>query len=103
MPIGQKALDRKWVFKLKQSLNDKITQFKARWVVKRYLQQYGIDYHQTYASVVKPMAFRALFAVGAYYNLDVDQMDVKTAFLYGIIKQLIYVKLPPGYKKPGIV
>ena len=72
-------------------------------MVKGFQQQYGIDYDETYASVVKPMAFCALFAIAAYYDLNIDQMDVKTAFLYGIIKQLIYVKLPLGYEKPGIV
>lgn len=103
IPVGQKALDGKWIFKLKRGPNGEITRFKARWVVKGFQQQYGIDYDETYASVVKPMAFRALFAIAAYHDLDIDQMDVKTAFLYGIIKQLIYVKLPPGFEKPGVV
>ena len=42
------------------------------------------------------MMFRVLFAVTAYYNLDIDQMDVKTAFLYGLIDQLIYVEILKG-------
>lgn len=42
------------------------------------------------------MAFRVLFAIAAYYDLDIDQMDVKTAFLYGLINQLIYVEMPKG-------
>ena len=37
------------------------------------------------------MAFRVLFAIAAYYNLDIDQMDVITAFLYGLINQLVYI------------
>ncbi len=45
---------------------------------------------------MKPMAFHGLFAIAAYYNLDIDQMDVKTAFLYGLIDQLIYVEMPKG-------
>lgn len=44
----------------------------------------------------KPMAFRVLFAIAASYNLDVDQMNVKTAFVYGLIDQLIYVDVPKG-------
>ena len=67
-------------------------------MVKGYLQQFGIDFDQTFASVVKPMAFRFIFAVAAYYDLDIDQLDVKTAFLYGIIDQLIYVEMPKGYE-----
>lgn len=49
------------------------------------------------------MALRVLFAIAAYHDLDIDQMDVKTVFLYSIIKQLIYVKLLPRYKKQGTV
>lgn len=44
--------------------------------------------------MVKPMVFQVLFTIAAYYNLDIDQMDVKTAFLYGLIDQLIYVEIP---------
>ena len=46
--------------------------------------------------MVKPMAFRVLFAIAAYYNLDIDQIDVKTAFLYGMIDQLVYMQIPKG-------
>ena len=63
-------------------------------MVKGYLQQFGVDFDQTFAEVVKPMAFRALSAIAAYYYLDIDQMEVKTAFLYGLIGQLIYVEIP---------
>ncbi len=93
---GHRALGGKWVYKVKRDVNGDIARFKARWVVKGYLQQFGVDFDQTFAAVVKPMAFRVLFAIAAYYDLDIDQMDVKTAFLYGLIDQLIYVKIPKG-------
>lgn len=48
------------------------------------------------SNLSKPMAFRVLFAIAASYNLDVEQMDVKTAFVYGLIDQLIYVDVPKG-------
>lgn len=57
MPPGQVALSGKWVFKLKRGANNKILCYKARWVVRGFQQQYGINYDQTYAAVVKPMAF----------------------------------------------
>lgn len=93
---GHKPLSGKWVFRVKRNVNGDIARFKARWVVRGYLQQYGVDFDQTYAAVVKPMAFRVLFAIAAYYDLDIDQMDVKTAFLYGLIDQLVYVQIPKG-------
>ncbi len=91
-----KPLSGKWVFKVKRDVNGDIAQFKARWVVQGYLQQYGVDFDQTYAAIMKPMAFRVLFAIAAYYDFDIDQMDVKTAFLYGLIDQLVYVQIPKG-------
>lgn len=89
MEPGHQPLGGKWVYKVKQDVNGNIARFKARWVVKGYLQQFGVDFDQTYAVVIKPMAFRVLFAIAAYFDLDIDQMDVKTAFLYSLIYQLI--------------
>lgn len=93
---GHRPLSGKWVFKVKRDVNGAVARFKARWVVRGYLQQLGIDFDQTFAAVVKPMAFRVLFAIAAYYDLDIDQMDVKTAFLYGLLDQLVYVQMPKG-------
>ena len=93
---GHRPLGGKWVYKIKRDVDGNIARFKARWVVKGYLQQYGVDFDQTFAAVVKPMAFRVLFAIAAFFDLDIDQMDVKTAFLYGLIDQLVYVEIPKG-------
>ena len=103
MEPNHTALSGKWVYKLKQDVNGNITRYKSRWVVKGYLQQYGVDFEQTYASVVKPMAFRLLFAIAAHHDLDIEQLDVVTAFLYGVIDQLIYVQMPKGYEKAGMI
>ena len=94
MEPGHIVLSGKWVFKLKRDVNGKIVRFKARWVVKGYLQQYGVDFNQTFASVVKPMAFRLLFALAAHHDLGIEQLDIVTAFLNGLIDQLIYVHMP---------
>ena len=96
MESGHRPLGGKWVYKVKRDVEGKVSRFKARWVIKGYLQQFGVDFDQTYASVVKPMAFRTLFALAAFFDLDIDQMDVKTAFLYGLIDQLIYMEIPKG-------
>ena len=103
MEPNHTALSGKWVYKLKRDVNGNITRYKSRWVVKGYLQQYGVDFEQTCASVVKPMAFRLLFAIAAHHDLDIEQLDVVTAFLYGVIDQLIYVQMPKGYEKAGMI
>lgn len=72
-------------------------------MVKGSVQQFGIDFDQTFAAVVKPMAFRILFAIAASLDLDIEQMNVETAFWYGVIQELIYVHMPPGFKITGMV
>ncbi len=58
------------------------------------MQQFNIDFDQTYVEVVKLIAFPVFFAIAAYFNLGIDQMDIKIAFLYDLINQLIYMKQP---------
>ena len=77
-----KPLTSKQVFKVKKGKDSEVLRYKARQVIKGYLQQYGVNYNQTFTAVVKPIAFKALFAITAYYNLKIKQMDIKTAFLY---------------------
>lgn len=66
-------------------MNGAVTRFKARWIVQSYLQQFGIDFNQIFAAVVKLMAFKILFAIAAYFNLGINQIDIKTGFLYKMI------------------
>jgi transposase InsO family protein len=93
----KKVLRGKWVYKIKRGANGEIIRYKARWVVRGFEQQEGIDYHETFASVVKPMSYKTLFALAAAKDLEIEQMDVKTAFLYGDIDEEIYVEQPPGF------
>ncbi|EGU71915.1 hypothetical protein FOXB_17576, partial [Fusarium oxysporum f. sp. conglutinans Fo5176] len=97
LPPDRKALRGKWVFKLKRGANEEILRFKARYMVRGFEQQEGIDYNETFASVVKPMTYKAIFAIAAALDLELEQMDVKTAFLYGKIDEEIYVEQPVGF------
>lgn len=95
-PVNQNVLRGKWVFKYKRGPLGEVIRYKARWVVKGYEQQQGIDYDETFASVVKPMSYKALFAIAAALDLEIEQMDVKTAFLYGSVQEDIFVEQPHG-------
>lgn len=103
VPSDQHVLKGRWVYKIKRDAQGRVSRYKARWVVKGYEQQFGIDYDQTFASVVKPQTYKTLFALVAHYDLEADQMDVTTAFLYGPIDQVVYVELPHGYALPDKV
>lgn len=54
-------------------------------MVKGYLQQFEVDFDQTFTAIVKSMAFKVFFAIAAFFNFEIDQIDIKTAFFYGLI------------------
>ncbi|GJV24741.1 retrovirus-related pol polyprotein from transposon TNT 1-94 [Tanacetum coccineum] len=71
---------------------------KVRLVAQGYNQQEGIDYDETFAQVARLKAIRIFLAFAAYMNFIVYQMDVKSAFLNGKLKEKVYVKQPPGFE-----
>lgn len=97
LPAGKTALTGRWVYTLKRGPKaGEILRYKARWVVRGFQQREGLDYHETFASVVKPMSYKAIFALAAALDWDIEQMDVKTAFLYGAIEEELYMEQPTG-------
>lgn len=95
-PPDRKVLRGKWVYKLKRGPHGEVLRHKARWVVRGFEQMDGQDFNETFASVVKPMSYKAIFAIAAALDLEIEQMDVKTAFLYGCVAEEIYVEQPTG-------
>lgn len=87
---GRKVVKEHWVYKIKRDGH-----YKACWVAKRFEQQPGINFNETYALVVR--AVRPLFALAAIHNWEIKQMDVKTAFLHRNIEEKVYVEQPHGY------
>ncbi|KAG9511488.1 hypothetical protein KCV07_g10138, partial [Aureobasidium melanogenum] len=96
-PHDRKILGSRWVFKRKLGPDGSITKHKARFVVQGFSQVQGLDFDETFASVVKAPSYRLLFALQAKYGWKCHQMDVKTAFLHGEVEHTIYVRPPPGY------
>ena len=98
LPPGRRALRAKWVFRIKRGPMGEILRYKARWVVRGFEQREGIDFNETFASVVKPMSYRAIFAIAAANDWEIHAMDVKTALLYGDVDEEIYVEQPEGFE-----
>ena len=86
---------------MKRDESGNVSRYKARWVVKGYEQRFGIDYDQTFAGVAKNSAWTVALALAAHLDLEIEQMDVVTAFLRGDIDEIIYVELPHGYEEDG--
>ena len=97
LPKGRTVLRGRWVYTIKRGPKGEVTRFKARWVVRGFEQREGLDFNETFATVVKPMSYKAIFALAAAEDWDLEQMDVKTAFLYGCVEEEIYVEQPTGF------
>ncbi|KAJ9542826.1 hypothetical protein OSB04_029332 [Centaurea solstitialis] len=96
-PKNKTIIDLKWIFKNKKDENGIVTRNKARLVAKGFKQQAGIDYDETFAPVARIEAIRIFLAYAAHKNFTVYQMDVKTAFLNGELKEEVYVSQPEGF------
>ncbi|GJX08080.1 retrovirus-related pol polyprotein from transposon TNT 1-94 [Tanacetum coccineum] len=92
------AISSKWVFRNKKDEHGIVTKNKARLVAQGYSQEEGIDYDETFAPVAIMEAIRIFLAFAIYMNFTVFQMDVKSTFLNGNLKEEVYVKQPPGFE-----
>ncbi|EEQ39270.1 hypothetical protein CLUG_03398 [Clavispora lusitaniae ATCC 42720] len=93
LPPNVKPIGCRWVFNIKDK-----GLYKARLVAKGYTQKEGIDYEETFSPVIKHTSLRLLLAIAGRLKMHVHQMDVKTAFLNGDLKEDLYMRQPPGYK-----
>lgn len=97
LPPNRRPIQCKWVFKTKRDSDGRVIRYKARLVAKGFTQQQGIDYGETFSPVVRYTSIRMLLAISAQFNLDIEQMDVVTAFLHGKIDEDIYMVQPPEF------
>jgi hypothetical protein len=95
---NQNVVGTKWVFRNKQDEHGVVTRNKARLVAKGYSQVLGLDFDETYALVARLESIRILLAYATYHGFKLYQMDVKSAFLNGPIKEEFYVEQPPDFE-----
>ena len=100
LPDGVKPIGSKWVFKVKTDKDENVTIFKARLVAKGFKQIHGIDYDETFSPVAMLKSIRILLAIAAFYDYEIWQMDVKTAFLNGFLEEDVYMTQPEGFIDP---
>ncbi|GKA76602.1 retrotransposon protein, putative, ty1-copia subclass [Tanacetum coccineum] len=100
LPPNGKTVGSKWLFKKKTDMDGAVHTYKARLVAKGYTQTPGIDYEETFSPVADIRAIRILIAIAAYYDYEIWQMDVKTAFLNGYLNEEVYMEQPEGFVNP---
>ena len=101
LPQGSAAIGCKWLFKTKRSQKGKIEQFKARLVANGFTQRQNIDYKETFQPISSKDSFRIIMVLVAHFNLELHQIDVKTAFLNGSLAKNVYMKQPKGFEEKG--
>ncbi|CAM8949434.1 unnamed protein product [Rhodiola kirilowii] len=101
LPKGRKVLKNKWIFRLKRDENQQLTKFKARLVVKGFDQKAGVDFNEIFSPVVKMTSIRVILGMAASMDLEVEQLDVKTAFLHGDLDEELYMEQPEGFEIEG--
>ncbi|GJX44158.1 retrovirus-related pol polyprotein from transposon TNT 1-94 [Tanacetum coccineum] len=99
-PFGKNVIKLKWLWKNKKDEDQTVIRNKARLVAKGYAQEEGIDFEESFALVARLEAVRIFVAYAAHKSFPIYQMDVKTAFLNGPLKEEVYVAQPDGFVDP---
>nr|GFB15196.1 retrovirus-related Pol polyprotein from transposon TNT 1-94 [Tanacetum cinerariifolium] len=99
-PLCTNVINLKWLWKNKRDEENTVIRNKSRLVAKGYAQKEGVDFEESFAPVARLEAVRLFIVYAAHKSFTVYQMDVKIAFLYGPLKEEVYVNQPDGFVDP---
>ena len=92
MPQGKKAINVKWVYKVKMNPKGELTRHKSRLVAKGFLEKEGIYFNKVFASVARILTIRPVIGLAEMNSWHICHMDVKCVFLNGLLDEEVYVK-----------
>nr|GFA27944.1 hypothetical protein [Tanacetum cinerariifolium] len=99
-PLCTNVINLKWLWKNKHDEENIVIRNKSRLVAKGYAQKEGVDFEESFAPVARMEAVRLFIAYATHKSFTIYHMDVKTAFLYGPLKEEVYVNQPDGFVDP---
>jgi hypothetical protein len=91
-PDGKSVVTSKWLYKLKHVADGSIEKYKARFVAREFSQVEGVNYDETFALVARYPSIRVVISIATEMGWKIHQMDVKTAFLNGLIEEEVYIE-----------
>src|SRR5712671_202343 len=102
-PPGKNVIGSKWVFRIKRNLEGKVQKYKARLVARGFTQVFGQDYYDTFLPVARLASFRAVLALAAHFDWEIDMFNFIGAYLNSELDEdeEIYMQPPPGYEGQG--
>jgi hypothetical protein len=96
-PAKANVVTGKWIFKHKFHADGSLDRYKARWVLRGFTQRPGVDYDETFSPVVKPATVRTVLTLAHSRDWPIHQLDVKNAFLHGVLSETVYCSQPTGF------
>ena len=96
-PEGKLVVTSKWIYKIKHVADGSIEKYKARFVARGFSQKEREDYDDTFAPVARYNSIRYIIYIASVMGWKLHQMDVKTAFLNGVIEEKVYIEKPQGF------
>eukprot|EP00955_Chlamydomonas_euryale_P050555 354580-Chlamydomonas_euryale.AAC.2 len=96
-PLGTRVLVARWVFTLKRGDTGEVERYKARLVIRGFNQRPG-DHDEVFAPSIKSIVIRLMLAWVAEHDLELDSVDVKTAFLQALLQEKLWMDQPPGFE-----
>ena len=97
-PERKYVVTSKWIYKIKHAADGSIEKYKAIFLARGFSWKEGIDYEETFAPVARYTSIRSILALATVMKWKIHQMDVKTAFLNGVVEEEVYVEKPLGFE-----
>ena len=101
LPASKSPIGCLCVYTVKVGPDDKIDWLKARLVAKGYIQQYGLDYDDTFSLVAKIVSIHLLLSMAVMRSWPLFQLDIKNVFLHGDLANELYMEQPPSFVAQG--